>query len=62
MKKLKFDVVLKEGNFENLELESEQVPVPINPKIDNIEKVDYRVKTVKLDANTPIFANKPGER
>jgi hypothetical protein len=62
LKKLKFDVVLKEGNFENLELESEQVPVPINSKIDNIEKVDYRVKTVKLEANTPIFANKPGER
>ena len=65
LKKLKYDVALKEGNFNNLELEPEPSPIPpaiLADTVTVVEKHENRSKTVKLDANTPIFANKPGER
>ena len=65
LKKLKYDVALKEGNFNNLELEPEPSPIPpaiLADTVKVVEKHEYRSKTVKLDTNTPIFANKPGER
>jgi len=66
LKKLKYDAKLKEGNYAQVEQEqispsSEVLNVESNLVVS--EKSEFlKNKIVKLDSNTPIFSNKPGDR
>ena len=66
LKKLKYDAKLKEGNYDQVEIEQISQPSALPSGDSNLivsEKSEMsKNKTVKLDSNTPIFSNKPGDR